>query len=214
MPTTQVDVYNRALAYLGQISGQQVEDAAEDSADADVLNRFYPQSLDAFLEEAWWSWATKYATLALDSSTAPEYWLYAYVYPADCVSPRYIVGAAPEDRIEFIEGTSEGGVAVIWSDWKSAELQYTARIEDFNRWSAAAVDAFAMKLAMDASSAYTGSIDKAGALEAKYERLLERAILASENRKQEREEDHNELIEARHGTNPSAFARSRFSNDT
>lgn len=203
MPTTKIDVYNRALACLGQISGQEVETDAEDTANANTLNRFYAQSLDAFLEEAWWSWATRYEVLSLDSATPPENWRYAYKFPKDCVAPRYIVGDAPEERVEFEEGVDANGLSVIWSDRQYAELQYTARVDDFNAWGGAAVNAFALKLAMDAAPAFTGDTAQRRELQGDYEFALEKAMDASHNRHQLRMEDHNETIDARHGRMPS-----------
>lgn len=212
MATTQVDVYNRAMANLGQISAQKIEDVTEDTPDANMLNRFYAQSLDDFLEEAWWGWATKYETLALDSSTPPERWIYAYVCPADCAAPRFIVGDAPEERIEFIEGTTSTGLKVIWTDRKNAELCYTARIENFNSWGGAAVSAFALKLASDAALAFAGDTAKSNLIEARYERQLEKAVDASHNRQHPREEDHNETLDARHGDDPAQRTLARYDN--
>lgn len=210
MPTTQADIYNRALAHLGEIAGQEIDDVAEGSANANALNRFYPDSLEAFLEEEWWGFARKYAVLSLDASTPPEHWTYAYTFPADNVEARFLVGDAPEDRIEWERGTNQNGLAVIWTDRKDAQLCYTGRVENFNSWGGAARLAFTLKLASDAVPGFSGGSEKANLLQNRYEFQLEKAVGVSQNSGEPRREDHNEFIDERHGEGPTERFSSRF----
>ncbi len=202
---------NRALAAIGEVGKTKIELPDEATSNARTIRRFYDQTLDAFLEEALWSWATRYQTLSEDSTTAPEAWLYTFKLPIDCVSPRRIVGATPEDLIEFEEGMNSNGTKVLWADLASAELEYTARVEDFNAWSGAAVRAFSLALAVDIAPAFTGGIKKLQVVQALYEDALEKAIVVSHNRQQRREQEHNEFIEDRHGMTASRKALDRLS---
>ncbi len=212
MATTKVDVMNRALAAVGQAKTAKIVLPDENTSDANTINRFYDETKDAFLEEAMWSWATKYALLSLDTSDAPEQWIYTYKCPADCVAPRRIVGAMPEEHPEFEEGMggSDGKLKVIWADKTDAELEYTARVDNFNAWSPAAVRAFALLLAIDIAPAYSGTTRKTELLEAQYENALEKAIVSSHNRQERRVEVDNEFIEARHGDASKVRASARF----
>jgi hypothetical protein len=212
MPTSKADIYNRTLANLGQLSGQEIADPDEESVNANALNRFYPESLDSFLEECWWGFARKYQFISLDGSTPPEHWTYAYTYPSDSVSPRFIVGDAPEDRIEFEEGQSAGGLAVIWTDRKNAELCYTARVENYNAWGGAAITAFSFKLAADSAALFSGGAKNAELLQGKYEFALDKAMDVTHARGEPRREDNKELIDFRHGEDPSERFSSRFDN--
>lgn len=201
---------NRALAAVGQAGKTKIALPDEDTADARTVRRFYDETLDAFLEEAWWSWATKYSTLSLDSSSAPEQWLYAYKCPIDCVAPRRIVGAVPEEKIEFEEGESEAGIRVLWCDVELAELEYTGRISNFNSWGGLAVRAFGLLLAIDIAPAFTGGIKRVTILEQQYAAALEKAKDSSHNRQERREQEHNEYIQDRHGGNLSPRASARY----
>ena len=210
MATTQVDVMNRALAAIGHVGKTKIALPDEDTSDARTVRRFYDQTLDSFLEETWWSWATKYETLSEDSTDEPEAWVFTYKLPIDCASPRRIVGIVPEDLIEFEEGVNSNGTKVVWTDVRNAELEYTGRIEDFNAWGGAAVTAFSLALARDIAPAFTGGLKKFQIVQAMYEDALEKAIVASHNRQQRRVVESNEFIDDRHGTEGTHLLLARY----
>lgn len=212
MAITKTSIFNTALAFIGKVSNVQITDADTDtSSDAKTLRRFYESTLDAFLEEAWWGFATKYEVLSADASTAPEAWLTAFALPTDAIAARRFVGTTPDDVIEFQEGVSDGGVKVLWCDLDDvdAELEYTYRNEDFSIWSSAAIRAFTLALARDVAPAFTGG-KKYVMLEQKYADALERAIDASHNRQHVREQEDNEFLEHRHGHSISHRDRMRY----
>ena len=95
MSATQVKIMNRALAAVGHVPKVKIALANEDTTDARLVRRFYDETLEGFLDEAWWSWATKYEVLSEDSSEEPSEWGYAYAMPADIITPRRLVGAIP-----------------------------------------------------------------------------------------------------------------------
>jgi hypothetical protein len=212
MPTTKTDIFNMAIGFVGKIGHIQIADADTDtSSDAKALRRFYDATLDAFLEEAWWGFATKYEVLTADVSTAPEGWQTAFKLPTDSVAPRRIVGSSIDDVIEFQEGVSAAGVKVLWCDLtdNDRELEYTYRCEDFSVWSPAAIRAFALALARDVAPAYTGG-KKYQEIEAKYFDALDRAMDTSHNRQHVRETEDNEFIENRHGDSTSTRQKARY----
>lgn len=210
MATTKVTVMNRALAAVGQAAKAKIALPDEDTSDARTVRRFWDETLDSFLEEAWWSWATKYSTLSQDDSTAPEDWGYAYKLPADCVAPRRLVGNVPEEVPPFEEGVSANGIKVLWTDKQAAELEYTARIEDFNYWSGAAIRAFSLALAVDIAPAFKGSRKQTQELMALYQDALERARVASHNRQERRPVESSEFTDFRHGIVTSTRASARY----
>jgi len=209
MAATKTDVMNAALAFIGQVRNVKIEDPDENTSDARTVRRFYDQTLDAFLEETWWSWATRYSVLSLNAEATPEAWGYGYALPADCVAPRRIVGVTPEEDVEYEEGISPLGVKLLYCDLSEAELEYTARVVTFDIWSGQAVRAFELALARDIAPAYTGG-KKWQDVEAKYQDALERAMDASYNRGQPRVQEDNEFIEARHADGRSYRAKARY----
>ncbi len=198
MPRTKTDLFNRIIANLGQIKATQIEIWSEATSDARTVRRFYEDNIEAFLEESWWSFATGYADLSLDSSTAPEAWAYAYKAPADMVAPRRIVGVIPEELPPFEEGISASGIKVIWSDQQEAELEYTKFTEDFNVWSPTAYRALSLFVSIDVAPAYTGG-NKVNEIMALYADALERAQAASANRQERRPDTGDEITNFRHG---------------
>ena len=200
--TTKVKVANRALGVLGQIGAEKIENFEEDTADARAVRTFWDETLDAFLEESWWSFATKYAELTLkETNPSPPECAYSYVKPQDMVSPRRIVGDVPEEKVPYEEAT-EGGTHVFYTNKQLACMEYTARIEDFSIWPGSAVTAFALSLASVMAPAYSGGMEKLGLISQLAQNALDMAQVVSHNR-QERdpfESESTELTDSRHGT--------------
>jgi hypothetical protein len=199
---TKVDVANRALAVLGQIGADKIEDFEELTSDGRAVRRFWDTTLEAFLEEHWWSFATKYATLTLkETNPSPPEWGYAYVAPEDMASPRRIVGYVPEESVPY-ELASIAGVPVVYTNKQLACMEYTALIEDFSLWPGVAIRAFSLALAVEMSPAFSGGVEKIGLFSQLAADALDRARVVSHNT-QERdpyEMESTELTDTRHGT--------------
>ncbi len=174
-----MDVWNQALATIGQVTRSKIETPDENTPDANTIRAFYPIALDAFLDSHHWAWATKYATLSQDSADPVDGWAFSYKLPADIIAPRRIAIGSPDDPVEFITAITAGGVPVIYTSWAEAVLEYTARTEDFNSWGPMAVRAFSYYLGMEIATTFTGGRSKAASIRAVYFQALEDARLAS-----------------------------------
>ncbi len=206
MATTKVTLMNRAMAAVGNVQKVKIQLSDEDTSNARTIRRFYDITLDAFLEEHEWNFATKYSTMSTDSSTPAANWAYVYVVPPDCVATRRIVGNVPEELVPYQEGESEDGVAVLWTDKESACLEYTGRVENYNAWSPAALKAFALALAIDIAPDVTGGVERMQLLDAQFAIWIDKAKVASFNSQERIEDPIDPFTEARHGlSSVSAF---------
>lgn len=199
--TTKVDVANGALAFLGQINDDQIEDFEELTSDARAVRRFWDRRLEAFLEDSWWSFATSYKALTQTGLNPVQGWAYSYNVPQDFVAPRRILGYVPEERVPY-EMVVAGGARSVYTNKQLACMEYTARVEDFSVWSANAIEAFEISLAIKMAPGFTGGVEKVRALKLLEIDALERALVVSHN-SQERdpyESENHELTDARHGT--------------
>lgn len=151
---TPVDVCNLALLYTGQ--GQQINSLDQATIEAKACKVHYAKTRDAFLESAWWKFATKHAVLALLSGQTRTDWVYVYQLPSDFIAPRYIHTGQrlsnPIDRIPFDLESVSASTAVtgqcLVTDQKAAELCYTAEVPTIALWTPLAVDALAWELAV------------------------------------------------------------------
>ena len=89
---TEIDICNLALAHLGDDATIASIKPPEGSAQAEHAARFYPIARNSLLEAHTWNFAAKRASLATTTNTI-EQWEYAYVAPADMMTP---VGASSE----------------------------------------------------------------------------------------------------------------------
>lgn len=205
MGTTKLDIWNRAVANVGQAGAVKIEDDTELTPDANNVRLYWDVTLRSFLEETWWSFATAYAELSVHASGKVGFWSYSYVRPGDCFQPRRILGPALQDQMPFEEGVvanASSHDAVIWSNQNDAVLEYTADVRNYDIWTGLAVIALSLKLAIDISPEYTGGTKKVQLLQARYDDALNRAQVGSHQR-QERPTEENESFEfqdQRHGT--------------
>lgn len=90
--SSQVDVWNLALAYLD--TSQTVQSVNDTTEAAGACKRWYDYARKKVLEHCWWDFATKSAALALllDQSTLSQQsqlafpgWRYIYARPNDCL---------------------------------------------------------------------------------------------------------------------------------
>jgi hypothetical protein len=184
-----INLCNRALSAVGMRGS--IEDLNEGSPEANACSRFFESTRDELLAKAWWNGARKTAVLALSKASpgtpensvpstsaqwSPAYpappWLYEYLLPADCISPRY-VAALPSSAIPAVPifssqttwslplvqgaaikfvtaiGADPDGnnIKVLLTNQSQAILVYTAKIVDTELWDPGFEQAFVYSLA-------------------------------------------------------------------
>tara|TARA_B100001287_G_scaffold63896_1_gene51893 strand:- start:7711 stop:8379 length:669 start_codon:yes stop_codon:yes gene_type:complete len=93
---TEVDICNLALAHLGDDATIASLNPPEGSAQAEKAARFYPIARNTLLEMHTWNFASKRGNLALTTNTLDQ-WDYAYVAPADMMSPVSIISPTAQN---------------------------------------------------------------------------------------------------------------------
>jgi hypothetical protein len=139
-PPTQTKLANIALDLIGVSS---ITDYAERSVNAEKIRLHWDITRDELLRAKDWNFATARATLSA-SATAPAFdWDYAYALPSDYLKALEFNGA--------LAGTGEADYeiagAYLLSDDDTAELKYSARVENVALWDASFSQAFAHALA-------------------------------------------------------------------
>lgn len=156
--SSEVDICNLALSYLGDEATVASLDPPEGSSQADHCARFYPIARDIMLDSHKWNFNTRRATLALLSTAAPSPWAYAYAAPADALD---LIGVLAADAADdnslgvrgaytpqpFVAEVDATGVTVIYANQADAVLRYTAHVTDSTKFSPLFVHALTMSLA-------------------------------------------------------------------
>lgn len=144
---SEVDIYNLALAHLGQTPN--IAAADEKSVHASFCRQFYPIARDAVLESHCWRFATRRAVLALLSVTPPAAWLYAYAMPNQCLRPIAVLlpGGTDDEPQDFAAETLDTGTQVIYTSAAEAAVTFIHAATDTARFSPLCVNAIAWLLA-------------------------------------------------------------------
>ena len=157
MAISDTRIANMALTFLG---ATPITSLADNSIEGKVVNIHFEQSRDATLEAREWTFAVKRADLA-ELEEGPN-WGFgsAFQIPADTL--RILeVRDDMESRVNYQELMNslnwrrEGDQIV--TDADIIRIRYLARIEDPTKYTAAFVQAFAARLAMDIAVALTQS---------------------------------------------------------
>ena len=93
---TEVDICNLALAHLGDDATIASINPPEGSAQAEHAARFYPIARNSLLESHTWNFASKRTSLATTTNTIAQ-WDYAYVAPADMMTPVAIISPTSQN---------------------------------------------------------------------------------------------------------------------
>ncbi len=191
--SSEVQICNLALAYLGDSATVASINPPEGSAQAEHCALFYPVARDTLLEMHNWSFATKRTTLALLSSSV-DGWEYAYQAPngmltALAVLPTDSGGDYSVSYDDVYSDLSAGyspqpfqvetisGALVILTNQENAVLRYTAHVTDTTRFS----QLFTACLTWYLASMLAGPIIKGDAGSAESKRCLQqmRALLTT-----------------------------------
>ena len=113
---TEIDICNLALAHLGDDATIASIKPPEGSAQAENAARFYPIARNALLETHTWNFASKRVALATTTNTL-EQWEYAYVAPADMMTPLAIISPTAQNdySTRMSSGDTPGGITSNYS---------------------------------------------------------------------------------------------------
>ena len=151
---SKTEIANMAVRFCG--IGYAIGDIeTEESSEARSIRAFFDTALREFLEEQWWTWATKFATLALVTNNPSVHWAYAYQVPEDCVCAREIQNPAIKithniDRVPFriVDGVTHSQAGrVLYCDIANPVLEYTYLLTDVSKLPGAATIALGHLLA-------------------------------------------------------------------
>jgi len=185
---TEVDICNLALAHLGDDATIASLNPPEGSAQAEKASRFYPIARNTLLEMHTWNFAAKRGNIALTTNSLDQ-WDYAYVAPADMMSPVAIISPTAQNdyATRMSAGDTPGGITsnyaptivagqytpqqfaiegdLIYTNQENAMLRYQAFITDPSLFS----PLFVITLSWHLASMLAGPVIKGdqGAAEAK-----------------------------------------------
>jgi len=108
---TEIDICNLALAHLGDDATIASIKPPEGSAQAEQAARFYPIARNTLLEFHTWNFASKRTSLATVNNTIDQ-WEYAYVAPADMITPLAILSPTAQNdyATRMSSGDTPGGI--------------------------------------------------------------------------------------------------------
>ncbi len=161
---SKTEIVSYALILIGETG---IESLYEGSKKADIASSLYPLSLDEFLAEYEWSFATKRRNLSLESEDNDGDFPYAFYLPDDYIR---IIDIDFDRNAEY---RIENGL--LYYGGSTATLRYVFRQEDLNKFHPKALVAFAYNLASKMIyPLFRGSQDLA-VMEQKYLIALEKA---------------------------------------
>lgn len=196
-----VQICNLALSHLG--SGKSIANiGTEKSQEAYACNSFYETARDAVLRDFAWPFATKIVSLGLVETDPNDEWGYSYGYPSDCLKARRILSGIRNDdrdsRVPFkliYTATRQ----LIYCDQEGAELEYTVKVTDAERFSPDFVMALSFRLAAYISPRITGGdrFKQGERATRMYTFEIDKAKASGVNEEQPDQEPESEFIQAR-----------------
>lgn len=195
------EICNLALSHIGV--GKEVANyLTEKSEEAAACRRFFTLTQDAVLRDFPWPFAKKIATLALIEEDPTDEAEFSYRYPTDCIFIRKLLSGIANDtrqsRVPYTVAYSETG-RIILCNIEDAQLEYTIRISDPEKYPPDFAMAFSLRLAHYIAPRLTGGdAFKVGERALKlYEYEISKAKVNSLNEQQGEEEVLSELERAR-----------------
>ena len=182
-----VEIYNQALAHLGEKRVQAVD---EKSKEADACTVAYRQTQRAVLRDPRieWNFATVYAALTLEddanSSTLAHRFTYVYTYPTNClrflrIDNQRTPGADPIDYEVTL--APSGDHKVILTHQADAIGKYIVDVQDPTLYDPLFVQALSWLLAANIAMPLTKSDKVQQAMFNGYEQVVMRAMEANAN---------------------------------
>lgn len=151
---TKTEIANLAIGHLGY-EKEIANVESEDSQYAIALRRYHDLALEQTLRDYDWSFATRYADLALveefDEDSAVQEWIYSYRYPTDCLKIRKIYSGLRNDNLQSkvrytINGDDTG--RLVYTDEQNAIIVYTKNIKTYSQFPPDFLMAFSYKWAL------------------------------------------------------------------
>lgn len=179
MPTTAVQIINKALSHLGHtIFIDSRDDEGHEVAVSDV---HYDDAVAVVLEDFWWGFARRFITLGLVTDftalTTPQKWYYAYRYPIDTVTIRGIITTSGE--LETNPSTWEVGSddtgRLIYTNQEECVVEVTKLITDPTLYTAMFAEAVSWYLAFQMAAGITKDKSIVGNMLTMYTRILQTA---------------------------------------
>ena len=126
---TFTDIANMALGFVG---GGRISNIDDDpSRDANLVRAYSTIARQGELETYDWSFARRFQAMPLADEDAPGIWRYAYIMPADCLTPRSVQriasstvlnpGITPYEIVASVNGYQR----LVVTDMDAAVLRYT-----------------------------------------------------------------------------------------
>jgi len=180
--TSSIDVFNQALEFIG--SQTQIEAFGDGTSAfppaANAATVLYTPTVQLLLRQNNPDFARFTVALTVSPASVPPPWIYAYVYPGDCVWARQI---APSGRYNIFDPYPIRGLVyfanpgkLIATNQANAELVYTTSLVTENEWDAVFEQSVVRQLANPLAMALAGRPDYAKELletAARYEQLAE-----------------------------------------
>lgn len=158
---SKVEICNIALGFIG--INKEIENLdTENSNEANACRRVFDTILEETLRDFKWPFAKTRATLALIEENPDDEWSYSYRYPTDCLKVHRIPSGIRMDNrqsVEVYEFRYDSTGTLIYSDKENADLIYTKKIDDPNRWPPDFRIAFAHLLASRIAVRLSGADD-------------------------------------------------------
>ena len=146
---SKTDIANMAISHLG--IGKEIANLeTEQSQEAGACRRFYDLSREAMLTEHDWTFATRFATLALVEAAPTDEWAYSYRYPSKCLKIRRIISGMRQDTLnsEIPYKIVEDAIGyLVYTDEETAEVEYTYDVTDTSFFKANFAFALSFRLA-------------------------------------------------------------------
>lgn len=137
------------MSHLGV--GKEISDIETDqSSEGQACRRFYEIALDATLRDVNWPFATRFKAVGLVEEDPTDEWDFSYRYPTDCLKIRRILSGIRNDtvdtRVPYKIAQDDSGL-LIYTDTEDAEIEYTVREENSERYPADFIMALSYRLA-------------------------------------------------------------------
>lgn len=150
---TEAGVCNLALLRVGQ--RLQIQALTDNTPEARVARVAFENARAVVLAEHPWTFATRYATLALVADVTRPGYDYVYACPSDMAVDRYVWSGvrrpANDQAIPYtiVDGHGDSAGSVLATNLEDAELCYTSNEVSIARYPAAVTDAIAWLMVPD-----------------------------------------------------------------
>lgn len=152
---TNVELCNRALAYIGESPFVSSISPPDDSKAAKLCAKFYAQAFNEITQGHEWGWATKRIALTEVVDGGNDFYRYCYEEPAGLLRAfEMLPKGAPDgyrdakgERIKFRREIDPDGIHRLWSNLPDAWLRYSVYVTDPNQLDPWAQEALVLNLA-------------------------------------------------------------------